>query len=56
MVEVKWIVLAASVAAMPAKVFAIWMYFSGSVPASFWSRSRNPLAQQLLDGPEGQRV
>ena len=33
-------VLKSSVAALPANVFSIWMNFSGSVLASFWSRRR----------------
>ena len=31
-------VLGSAVAALPANVFSIWMNFSGSVLASFWSR------------------
>ena len=34
-------VLGSAVAALPANVFSIWMNFSGSVLASFWSRSGN---------------
>ena len=30
--------LGSAVAALPANVFSIWMNFSGSVLASFWSR------------------
>ena len=33
-------VLGSAVAALPANVFSIWMNFSGSVLASFWSRKR----------------
>ena len=31
-------VLGSAIAALPANVFSIWMYFSGSVLASFWSK------------------
>ena len=31
-------VLGSEVAALPANVFSIWMNFSGSVLASYWSR------------------
>jgi len=33
-------VLGSAVAALPANIFSIWMNFSGSVLASFWSRPR----------------
>lgn len=34
-------VLESAVAALPANVFSVWMNFSGSVLASWWSRNRN---------------
>lgn len=36
-------VLNSAVAALPANVFSIWMNFSGSVLAGFWSRSRKTI-------------
>lgn len=40
-------VMGSAVAALPANVFSVWMNFSGSVLASFWSRSGpRPLADR----------
>ena len=43
-------VLGSAVAALPANIFSIWMNFSGSVLASFWSRDRVTLKPTSHDG------
>ena len=43
-------VLNSPVAALPASVFSIWMNFSGSVLASFWSRRRIGVISAVLIG------
>ena len=46
-------VLGSAVAALPANVFSIWMDFSGSVLASFWSRRPVKSVPVLGDAPKG---